>query len=124
MSMSRNLSAYSDIAGVLAAAITAGEATFRLESPGKALHWIQRAYYMRRLIHEKQGFSEYDGMKLTSKEKEVTIRFDIIEGVLRDGKGKVIKTTAKKIEAEVSAEDLEMMEEVKRDLGLEVGEEG
>ena len=123
MSMSKNLGAYSDIAGVLAAAIIAGEATFRLETRGKALHWIQRAYYMRRLIHEKQGFSEYDGMKLTSKEKEVTIRFDIIEGVLRDGKGKVIKTTAKKIEAEVSAEDLEMMEEVKRDLGLEIGEE-
>ena len=124
MSMSKNLGAYSDIAGVLAAAIIAGEATFRLETRGKALHWIQRAYYMRRLIHEKQGFSEYDGMKLTSKEKEVTIRFDIIEGVLRDGKGKVIRTTAKKIEAEISAEDLEMMEEVKRDLGLEVGEEG
>ena len=121
MSMSRNLGAYSDIAGVLAAAIIAGEATFRLETRGKALHWIQRAYYMRRLIHEKQGFSEYDGMKLFSNGKEVTIRFDIIEGVLRDGKGKVIKTAAKKIEAEISGEDLEMMEEVKRDLGLEIG---
>ena len=124
MSMSRNLGAYSDIAGVLAAAIVAGEATFRLESPGKALHWMQRAYYLRRLLHEKQGFSDYDGMKLSSKGKEVTIRFDVIEGVLKDKRGKVIRTAAKKIEAEVSVEDLEMMEEVKRDLGLEVGEEG
>ena len=124
MSMSTNLGAYSDIAGVLAAAIVAGEATFRLESPGKALHWMQRAYYLRRLLHEKQGFSDYDGMKLSSKGKEVTIRFDVIEGVLKDKKGKVIKTAAKKIEAEISTEDLEMMEEVKRDLGLEIGEEG
>ena len=124
MSMSRNLGAYSDIAGVLAAAIAAGEATFRLESPGKALHWMQRAYYLRRLLHEKQGFSDYDGMKLSSKGKEVTIRFDVIEGVLKDKRGKVIKTAAKKIETEISTEDLEMMEEVKRDLGLEIGEEG
>ena len=124
MSMSKNLGAYSDVAGVLAAAVTAGEATFYLETPGKAKHWIQRAYYLRRLLHEKQGFSDYDGMKLSSKGKEVTIRFDVIEGVLKDKKGKVIKTAAKKIEAEISAEDLEMMEEVKRDLGLEVGEEG
>ena len=124
MSMSTNLGAYSDIAGVLAAAIVAGEATFRLESPGKALHWIQRAYYLRRLLHEKQGFSDYDGMKLSSKGKEVTIRFDVIEGVLKDKRGKVIKTAAKKIETEISTEDLEMMEEVKRDLGLEIGEEG
>ena len=124
MSMSTNLGAYSDIAGVLAAAIVAGEATFRLESPGKALHWMQRAYYLRRLLHEKQGFSDYDGMKLSSKGKEVTIRFDVIEGVLKDKKGKVIKTAAKKIETEISTEDLEMMEEVKKDLGLEVGEEG
>ena len=124
MSMSSNLGAYSDIAGVLAAAITAGEATFRLESPGKAKHWIQRAYYLRSLLHKKQGFSEYDGMKLSSKGKEVTIKFDVIEGVLKDKRGKVIETTAKKIEAEISAEDLEMMEEVKRDLGLEIGEEG
>ena len=124
MSMSTNLGAYSDIAGVLAAAIVAGEATFRLESPGKALHWMQRAYYLRRLLHEKQGFSDYDGMKLSSKGKEVTIRFDVIEGVLKDKKGKVIRTIAKKIEAEISTEDLEMMEEVKRDLGLEIGEEG
>ena len=124
MSMSTNLGAYSDIAGVLAAAIAAGEATFRLESPGKALHWMQRAYYLRRLLHEKQGFSDYDGMKLSSKGKEVTIRFDVIEGVLKDKRGKVIKTAAKKIETEISTEDLEMMEEVKRDLGLEIGEEG
>ena len=124
MSMSTNLGAYSDIAGVLAAAIVAGEATFRLESPGKALHWMQRAYYLRRLLHEKQSFSDYDGMKLSSKGKEVTIRFDVIEGVLKDKRGKVIKTAAKKIETEISTEDLEMMEEVKRDLGLEVGEEG
>ena len=124
MSMSTNLGAYSDIAGVLAAAIVAGEATFRLESPGKALHWMQRAYYLRRLLHEKQGFSDYDGMKLSSKGKEVTIRFDVIEGVLKDKRGKVIKTAAKKIETEISTEDLEMMEEVKRDLGLEIGEEG
>ena len=124
MSMSRNLGAYSDIVGVLAAAVTAGEATFYLKTPGKALHWIQRAYYLRRLLHEKQGFSEYDGMKLSSRGKEVTIKFDIIEGVLKDKRGKVIKTTAKRIEAEISAEDLEMMEEVKRDLGLEIGGEG
>ena len=124
MSMSTNLGAYSDIAGVLAAAIVAGEATFRLESPGKALHWMQRAYYLRRLLHEKQGFSEYDGMKLSFEGKEVTIRFDVIEGVLKDKRGRVIKAAAKKIEAEISAKDLEMMEEVKRDLGLEIGEEG
>ena len=124
MSMSTNLGAYSEIAGVLAAAIVAGEATLRLETSGKALHWIQRAYYLRRLIHGKQGFSEYDGMKLTAKGKEVTIRFDIIEGVLKDKRGKVIETTAKKLEMEISVEDLEMMEEVKRDLGLETGEEG
>ena len=125
MSMSRNLGAYSDIVGVLAAAVTAGEATFYLKTPGKALHWIQRAYYLRRLLHEKQGFSEYDGMKLTSKGKEVIIRFNVIEGVLKDKRGKVIETTAKKLEMEISAEDLEMMEVVKRDLGLETGgEEG
>ena len=124
MSMSRNLGAYSDIVGVLAAAVAAGEATFYLKTPGKALHWMQRAYYLRRLLHEKQGFSDYDGMKLSSKGKEVTIRFDVIEGVLKDKRGKVIKTAAKKIETEISTEDLEMMEEVKRDLGLEIGEEG
>ena len=124
MSMSRNLGAYSDIVGVLVAAVTADGATFHLESPGKAKHWIQRAYYLRCLLHEKQGFSDYDGMKLSSKGKEVTIRFDVIEGVLKDKRGKVIKTAAKKIETEISTEDLEMMEVVKRDLGLEIGEEG
>ncbi len=124
MSMSKNLGAYSDIAGVLAAAISADGATFHLKTPGKALHWIQRAYYLRRLLHERLGYSEYDGMKLSCSGKAVTITFDVIEGVLRDGKGKVIKTAAKKIEMELTPEDVEMMAEVKRDLGLEVGGEG
>ena len=125
MSMSKNLGAYSDIAGVLAAAISADGAVFHLKTPGKALHWIQRAYFLRRLLHERLGYSDYDGMKLSSSGKAVTIKFDVIEGVLRDGEGKVIKTTAKKIEMQLTPEDLEMMAEVKRDLGLEVGgEEG
>ena len=121
MSMSKNLGAYSDIIGVLAAAIAAGGATFRLKTHGKARHWAQRAYYLRRLLHEKQGYSEYDGMKLTIKEAQVTIEFDVIEGVLKDKEGKVIEATAQRIEAKISEEDYEMMEGVRKDLGLEVG---
>ena len=123
MSMSKNLGAYSDVAGVLDGAISTNGATFHVKTPGKALHFIQRAYYLRRLLHERLGYSEYDGMKLSAKGKTVTITFDVIEGVLRDGEGKVIKTTAKRIEMQLTPEDHEMMAEVKRDLGLEVGGE-
>ncbi len=121
MSMSKNLGAYSDIVGVLAAALTANGATFRLKTPGQARHWIQRAYYLRTLLHDKQGYSNYDGMKLTPKGTEVTIQFDVIGGVLKDKNGKVIEVEAKEIEAELSEGEYEMMEEVKKELGLEVG---
>ena len=120
MSMSKHLGAYSDIIGVLTAALTAGGGTYHCKTAGKARHWIQRAYYLRRLLHEKQGWSGYDGMKLTSKEAQVTIEFDVIEGVLRDKEGRVIEATAQRIEVEISEEDREMMEEVKKDLRLEV----
>lgn len=120
MSMSKHLGAYSDIVGVLTAALSAGGGTYRLKTPGKARHWIQRTYYLRRLLHERQGYSEYDGMKLTSKDGVVTIEFNVIEGVLKDKEGKVIGATAQRVEVEISEEDREMMEVVKRDLGLEV----
>ncbi len=121
MSMSRNLGAYSDVAGVLFAALEADGGTYTSKTPGKALHWIQRAYFLRRLLHERLGYSDYDGMKLSANGKAVTIKFDVIEGVLRDGNGKVIKTAPQKIEMQLTPEDIEMMAEVKRDLGLEVG---
>ena len=120
MSMSKHLGAYSDIVGVLAATMAAGGGTYRLKTPGKARHWVQRAYYLRRLLHEKQGHSEYDGMKLTLKDARVVIEFNVIEGVLQDKEGKVIKATTQRIELGISEEDRERMEEVRKDLGLEV----
>ena len=120
MSMSKNLGAYTDIIGVLAAATEAGGATLRLKTHGKARHWIQRAYYLRRLLHERQGHSEYDGMKLSLKDTQVTIEFNVIEGVLKDKEGRVITATAQRVEMEISEEDHEMMDGVRKDLGLEV----
>ena len=122
MSMSKNLGAYTDIIGVLAAAIAAGGGTYHEKTSGKARHWVQRAYYLRRLLHERQGHSEYDGMKLSLKGEQVTIRFNVIDGVLRDKDGRVIEATAQRIELEISEEDHEMMDGVKKDLGLEVKE--
>ena len=121
MSMSKNLGAYTDIIGVLAEATEAGGATLRLKTHGKARHWIQRAYYLRRLLHERQGHSEYDGMKLSLKGEQVTIRFNVIDGVLRDKDGRVIEATAQRIELEISEEDQEVMEGGRRGLGRGVG---
>lgn len=74
MSLSTNINNYSDVAEVLATALPSGKASYELETPGLAQHWMMRAYKYRLLLQKQiamqqgvKGFAPptpYDKMKL------------------------------------------------------------
>jgi len=118
----------------------AGGATFRLETEGKARHWMQRAYTYRSLLHKQQATqlssiietrqtsTPYDSMMLKCEGRIVLISFDVIEGVLLDGEGNPLELpdtsslTPDLDEIKLDDEELEILEEVERDLKLELKE--
>ena len=141
MGMSRTIATYTNLARILDAALAAGGATFRLETPGRARHFIQRAYFFRKLLHDQQAASAvfnvdtrithtpYDSMKLTRKNCVVTLSFDEIEGVLLDGEGNPLELPdtlpeesyieARALSDDLDKEALDTIESAKRELGLE-----
>lgn len=56
MAMSKNLGMYTDIHEVFQEILTAGKTcTLSFPTKTKARHWKQRAYYYRKLLHDKQA---------------------------------------------------------------------
>jgi hypothetical protein len=84
--MSTNIHAYADVAAVLEAALPSGTAKYKLPSPGKARHWMQRANKYRLLLQKQlrdmnqvKGFiptTPYDRMKLSLESNYVVINFN------------------------------------------------
>lgn len=138
MGTSKTIGTYTDIARILDTALEAGGATFRLDSPGKAVHFIQRAYAYRKLLHDMQArqlatihdtrstHTAYDTMKLTREEHIVVITFDVIEGVLLDGEGNPLELpdpivlAPRPDEIDLDDEMRDTIDEAQRMLGLDV----
>lgn len=100
MPVSRSANSYLDCRLVLDAAIAAGGGRYELASPGKALHWRQRAYTFRRILRDNAvaatiipGLSPstpYDHIELIADGPVVIIRLVAPKGILTDALGNPI----------------------------------
>lgn len=74
MGLSNNINAYNDVRVVLDAAVDAGGGRVNLPSPGKAVHWRQRAYKLRSLLTDRDGSTAWDEFQLTVEGASVVVR--------------------------------------------------
>lgn len=130
--MKRLPNAFADVASVLDAAIAAGGGTYTLPTPGKATHWRQRAYTLRKILGEinlkRKGedpgavaTTPYDTLYLRilpSAPCDVVIEFNEARGVFKAPDGKVVDLAAPT--PVIKQDDLELeAAELRRSLGLD-----
>ena len=92
MPLSKNINTYADVRNVLNTARVSGGAVYTLGSVNEAIRWRQRAYYLRTLLFERDGFTAFDEMKLVLEANVVKISFDAAQvGTLKGLDGKKLK---------------------------------
>ena len=101
--MSRHLGMYRDIKRAFDTCLIQGKITLAFPTGGKASHWRMRAYYYRKLLHEKQAIdfgeaigstqTEYDSIRMKI-DKENPTRVELeempLEATILDAEGNEI----------------------------------
>lgn len=117
MPLSTNINTYADVAAVLEEAAPHGKASYRLPTPGKATHFMQRAYKYRLLLQRQerdrvgvknyQPPTAYDNLKMRVVGSSVELDFaPEPQGELTLPGGKVIKPRAVTIAPEPRKPDM------------------
>jgi hypothetical protein len=93
MSLSKNISTYTDIHQILVAADKAKPAIYKAKTPGAANHFRQRANNYRRLLADQHNITPFDHLIFRKSESDpcATIIEEIApEGVLETASGESV----------------------------------
>ena len=134
MGMSRNPNTYLDVKRVFDAALAHGAARFRLPTPGKAQHFMQRAYRYRKLLFEleQEKFSHIPGYVASTPYDNLVLKKDkgsneVLVWERRADEGELLTEDGKPLQPQpetgLSEDEAEMARRVATDLGLDIEED-